>query len=80
MLPGFCCSAVDRLFEASGARSLYESDAMQRFHRDVHAGAHQTALYWDAVAEAYGRAVLGLPPSQAALPGVNQAREKGTQA
>jgi hypothetical protein len=52
---------------------------MQRMHRDVHAGAHQTALYWDAVAEAYGRAVFGLPPSQSPLPGVNQVREKGNQ-
>jgi 3-hydroxy-9,10-secoandrosta-1,3,5(10)-triene-9,17-dione monooxygenase len=67
-----CCSAVDRLFEASGGRSLYDSDPMQRFHRDVHAGAHQTALYWDAVAEAYGRAALGLPPLQSILPGQNR--------
>jgi len=74
-----CMSAVDRLFEASGARSLHDSDAMQRFHRDVHAGAHQTALYWDVCAEAYGRAALGLPPLQPNLPGVNQVREKGSQ-
>jgi 3-hydroxy-9,10-secoandrosta-1,3,5(10)-triene-9,17-dione monooxygenase len=74
-----CCSAVDRLFEASGGRSLYDSDPMQRFHRDVHGGAHQTALYWDVAAEAYGRAALGLPPVQSNLPGVNQVREKGTQ-
>ena len=73
------CSAVDRLFEASGARSLYESDAMQRFHRDVHAGAHQTALYWDIAAENYGRAVLGLPPLQPNLPGVNQVRQDETK-
>jgi 3-hydroxy-9,10-secoandrosta-1,3,5(10)-triene-9,17-dione monooxygenase len=70
-----CCSAVDRLFEASGARSLYDSDPMQRSHRDVHAGAHQTALYWDACGEAYGRAALGLPPLQPVLPAVNQVRE-----
>jgi alkylation response protein AidB-like acyl-CoA dehydrogenase len=57
-----CCSAVDRLFEASGGHSLFESHPMQRIHRDVHAGAHQTALFWDAVAEAYGRAAFGLAP------------------
>jgi 3-hydroxy-9,10-secoandrosta-1,3,5(10)-triene-9,17-dione monooxygenase len=57
-----CVSAVNRLFEASGGHSLYESEAMQRFHRDVHAGSHQMALYWDPIAEGYGRALLGLPP------------------
>jgi 3-hydroxy-9,10-secoandrosta-1,3,5(10)-triene-9,17-dione monooxygenase len=56
-----CCSAVDRLFEASGGHSLFEEHPMQRIHRDVHAGAHQSALYWDPVAQAYGRAAFGLP-------------------
>lgn len=75
-----CCAAVDRLFEASGGRSLWDTDAMQRFHRDVHAGAHQTALFWDPVAEAYGRAVLGLPPSQVPLPGQNRSsKDRGEQ-
>lgn len=57
-----CVQAVNRLFEASGGHSLYESQAMQRFHRDVHAGSHQVALYWDPIAEGYGRAALGLAP------------------
>jgi len=57
-----CLQAVNRLFDASGGHALYDSEAIQRFHRDVHAGAHQVALYWDPIAEAYGRAVLGLPP------------------
>jgi alkylation response protein AidB-like acyl-CoA dehydrogenase len=69
-----CVAAVDRLFEASGGRSLWETDAMQRFHRDVHAGAHQTALFWDPAAEAYGRAVLGLTPSQSVMPGQNRGK------
>jgi len=57
-----CVQSVNRLFEASGGHSLFESEAMQRFHRDVHAGSHQHALYWDNLAEGYGRAALGLPP------------------
>ena len=64
-----CVAAVDRLFEASGGHSLFDSDPIQRIHRDVHAGAHQTALFWDNVAEAYGRAAFGLPPLQPNLPG-----------
>jgi 3-hydroxy-9,10-secoandrosta-1,3,5(10)-triene-9,17-dione monooxygenase len=57
-----CVQAVNRLFEAAGGHALYESQAMQRFHRDVHAGSHQAALYWDSIAEGYGRTALGLPP------------------
>jgi 3-hydroxy-9,10-secoandrosta-1,3,5(10)-triene-9,17-dione monooxygenase len=57
-----CVQAVNRLFEASGGHALYDSQAMQRFHRDLHAGSHQVALYWDPIAEGYGRAALGLPP------------------
>ncbi|HWC30380.1 MAG TPA: acyl-CoA dehydrogenase family protein [Dehalococcoidia bacterium] len=75
-----CVSAVDRLFEASGGRSLYDSDPMQRIHRDVHAGAHQTALFWDTVAEAYGRAAFGLPPLLPNLPGQTRRLDKGDEA
>jgi alkylation response protein AidB-like acyl-CoA dehydrogenase len=57
-----CVQAVNRLFDAAGGHALYDSQAMQRFHRDVHAGSHQVALYWDSIGESYGRAALGLPP------------------
>jgi len=59
-----CVQAVNRLFDASGGHALFASNAMQRFHRDVHAGAHQAALYWDTIGESYGRAALGLPPAE----------------
>lgn len=55
--------AVNRLFEASGARSVMDSDPIQRFHRDAHGASHHAALGWDTAAEAYGRAALGLPPT-----------------
>ena len=54
--------AANRLFEAAGGHSLFESDPIQRLWRDTHAGAHQMALYWDNLAEGYGRAAFGLPP------------------
>ena len=57
-----CVQAVNRLFDAAGGHALYDSQALQRFHRDVHAGSHQVALYWDSIGESYGRAALGLPP------------------
>src|SRR5262245_43193963 len=55
--------AVNRLFEASGARAVLESEAMQRFHRDAHAASHHAALAWDTPAEQFGRQALGLGPS-----------------
>ncbi|HXJ79118.1 MAG TPA: hypothetical protein VMS64_10595, partial [Candidatus Methylomirabilis sp.] len=55
--------AVNRLFEASGARAVLESDSMQRFHRDVHGASHHAALAWDVPAEQFGRQALGLGPS-----------------
>jgi 3-hydroxy-9,10-secoandrosta-1,3,5(10)-triene-9,17-dione monooxygenase len=58
-----CVQAVNRLFDASGGHGLFDSAPIQRYHRDVHAGSHQAALYWDTIAESYGRAALGLPPS-----------------
>ena len=47
--------ATNRLFEVSGAHGLFETAAIQRFHRDVNAGSHQTALNWYVSAEEYGR-------------------------
>jgi 3-hydroxy-9,10-secoandrosta-1,3,5(10)-triene-9,17-dione monooxygenase len=60
-----CVQAMNRLFEASGGRAIAESEAMQRFHRDIHAASHHQGLSWDAAAEDFGRQALGLPP----LPG-----------
>ncbi len=58
-----CVQAVNRLFEASGARGVMDGEPMQRFHRDAHAASHHAAMTWDPVAEQYGRAALGLPPT-----------------
>jgi alkylation response protein AidB-like acyl-CoA dehydrogenase len=58
-----CVQAVNRLFEASGGRAIAESEAMQRFHRDINAGSHHHGLSWDAAAEDFGRQALGLPPA-----------------
>jgi len=58
-----CVQAVNRLFEASGARGVLDSQPIQRFHRDVHSASHHTALTWDGVAEQFGRQALGLGPS-----------------
>lgn len=61
-----CVRAVDRLFEASGGHTIFESSPLQRFHRDAHAASHHFGLSWDAAAEQYGRVRLGLEPKAAA--------------
>jgi len=52
--------AVDRLFEASGGHVLFNSNPMQRFHRDAHAASHHFGIHWETQAEEYGRVRLGL--------------------
>ena len=55
--------AVNRLFEASGGSALFDSDPIQRFHRDAHAGSHHVSLSWYVASEQYGRVRLGLEPT-----------------
>ncbi len=57
--------AVDRLFEASGGGVLLNRNRVQRYWRDVHAGALHISLKWEAVGVLYGRVMLGLPPGPA---------------
>lgn len=54
-----CVQATGRLFEASGGGGIYTSKAIQRFFRDINAASHHTSLYWDFIAEQYGRGLLG---------------------
>jgi hypothetical protein len=48
---------------AGGASSLFETNPMQRFMRDVHAGSMQLVANWDEQAEAYGRVRMGMEPN-----------------
>jgi 3-hydroxy-9,10-secoandrosta-1,3,5(10)-triene-9,17-dione monooxygenase len=50
--------AVNRLFEAGGARAVLDSEPLQRFHRDAHSASHHVALTWDGWAEQFGRLAL----------------------
>ncbi len=52
--------AVNRIFEAAGGRTLFDSHPLQRFHRDIHAASHHVSLAWDSPAEQYGKARLGI--------------------
>jgi 3-hydroxy-9,10-secoandrosta-1,3,5(10)-triene-9,17-dione monooxygenase len=57
-LSRLCVQAVNRLFEAGGARAIVDAEPLQRFHRDAHAVSHHANLAWDAAAEGFGRLAL----------------------
>ncbi len=56
-----CLRAVDRLYDMSGMRGVQTTSEVQRGWRDLHAGASQGGITWDAQAGFYGRARFGLP-------------------
>jgi alkylation response protein AidB-like acyl-CoA dehydrogenase len=53
---------VDRLFEASGARGVMESNPIQRFWRDVHAAGNHVAWGVDSGYVNAGAFAMGMPP------------------
>ena len=55
-----CRQAVERLFGAAGAHSIYEDNAAQRRYRDVRAAGNHVVLNWDLAGTTYGRVALGL--------------------
>ena len=57
-----CLQAVNRLFDLSGGHALFDSEPLQRFHRDAQAVAHRDGLIMDLGGQNYGRVLLGLPP------------------
>ena len=57
-----CLQAVNRLFDVSGGHALFDSVALQRFHRDAQAVAHRDGLIMDLGGQQYGRLALGLEP------------------
>jgi hypothetical protein len=50
------------LFDLSGGHALFDSVALQRFHRDAQAVAHRDGLIMDLGGQQYGRVALGLDP------------------
>ena len=49
-----CLQAVNRLFDLSGGHALFDSSALQRFHRDAQAVAHRDGLIMDLGGQQYG--------------------------
>lgn len=61
--------AVNALFEASGGSGVYETEAMQRWWRDVNTAAQHVAFTWDLASVAFGRAAVGIGQSEGPRPG-----------
>jgi 3-hydroxy-9,10-secoandrosta-1,3,5(10)-triene-9,17-dione monooxygenase len=59
--------AVDALYPLLGAKGLDADNPAQRAWRDLHALGSHAALSWDIQAQHFGRALLGLPPTDARL-------------
>lgn len=60
-----CVRAADRLFEASGGAAVRDENPMQRFWRDIHAGAAHAYSDYDVAAQ-----VLGSHMAQVAVDGI----------
>ncbi|NNE86299.1 MAG: flavin-dependent monooxygenase [Alphaproteobacteria bacterium] len=58
-----CRRAIDRLFTAAGANSIFLDNEMQRKFRDIHAIGGHVALNWDVAGTTYGRVAFGLDPA-----------------
>jgi len=58
-----CYDATMLICRAAGAGSLFETNPIQRFMRDVHAASMQIVSNWDEQAESYGRVRMGLEPN-----------------
>ena len=54
-----CLQSVNRVFDVSGGHALFNSHAIQRFHRDAHAAAHRDGLIMDLGGIEYGKLALG---------------------
>jgi alkylation response protein AidB-like acyl-CoA dehydrogenase len=56
---------VDNLLDIAGARSIFESESIQRFWRDLHAMGQHVTLNYEAGIRNYGRVLMGLDPDLA---------------
>ena len=57
-----CLHSINRLFDLSGGHALFDSVALQRYHRDAQAIAHRDGLIMELGGLQYGRVALGLEP------------------
>ncbi len=57
-----CLNSVNRLFEFSGGHAIFNSEAAQRYHRDIQAAVRRDGFMMELGGLQYGRVALGLEP------------------
>ena len=57
-----CLSSINRLFELSGGHAIFDSETMQRHHRDIQAAVRRDGFIMEIGGLQYGRVALGLEP------------------
>ena len=57
-----CLRSINGLFDLSGGHALFDSAALQRYHRDAQAVAHRDGLIMELGGLQFGRVALGLDP------------------
>jgi indole-3-acetate monooxygenase len=65
-----CVAIVNEAFHYAGGGALQQSNALQRYWRDINAGAQHMAVS-NAAYEAYGQALLGIEAGPQVAPGGN---------
>ena len=63
---------INRLFEISSGHGPFESNDLQRFHRDTHAASNHVGIAWDVMAEQYGLVGSGLKPNTQIFQGTSE--------
>jgi hypothetical protein len=59
-----CRRAVERIYAAAGANTIYDSSRLQTLYRDLNTAVHHAMVDFDSNAEMYGRSTLGLDPGK----------------
>jgi alkylation response protein AidB-like acyl-CoA dehydrogenase len=62
-----CARISNRLYEASGAHTLFFDNPMNRAFRDVMAGSHHYGIASDAIYQAYAKVRFGVDPEYSLL-------------
>ena len=57
-----CLNSVNRLFEFSGGHGIFDSESLQRYHRDIQAAVRRDGFIMEIGGLQYGRIALGLDP------------------
>jgi 3-hydroxy-9,10-secoandrosta-1,3,5(10)-triene-9,17-dione monooxygenase len=53
-----CLQAANRMYEALGGHAVFQSEPIQRLHRDAYVLVHREAMMMDVTGQIFGRLIL----------------------